>query len=68
MKEEKFWLWVSTLLPEALCYWATIRLLQNATTGKYSMQEVPAVTVIDALDRWDEMMEENDCSTRGGSW
>lgn len=60
MKQEKFWLWVSAALPDALIYWAGIRLLSNGTSGKWSKQEVPALTVLAALDRWDEMMEAGD--------
>ncbi len=56
MKEEKFWLWVAAMLPEPLVYWAALRLMAYATTGEYGRQEVPALLMMTALDRWEKMM------------
>lgn len=41
-------------LPRKVVMWAFIRVVAHATTGKYSNQIVPKLTVIDALSRWDE--------------
>jgi hypothetical protein len=35
-----------------LAYWCTIRVGAHATTGKWSNQIVPELTVADALQRW----------------
>ncbi len=45
-------IWVVFRLPKWAIYWATIRLAAKATTGPYSNQIVPELTVMDALDRW----------------
>lgn len=39
-------------LPKRLIYWCAIRLMANATQGKYSNQIVPDLTAMDALKRW----------------
>ena len=39
-------------LPRRLVYWSAIRVAASATTGRYSDQIVPDLTVVDALDRW----------------
>ena len=49
---DKLWLWIAYRLPKSVVYWATIRLMTNATVGKYSNQIVPDLTAIDALRRW----------------
>lgn len=41
------------LLPRDIVYWAAIRLMANATTGKYSATVVPELTMLEALERWD---------------
>lgn len=41
-------------LPKTLVYWAAIRLIVHATTGKYSSQIVPDLTAMDALKRWEQ--------------
>jgi hypothetical protein len=45
--------WIARHLPKNIQYWATINVWAHATTGKYSNCEAPAVTVVDALKRWD---------------
>lgn len=42
------------MLPRWLVKWAAIRMMANATTGKYATQVVPDLTAMDALKRWDE--------------
>jgi len=50
--KDKFYLWLSYRLPKELIEWCAIRLMVNATTGKYSDQVVPELTAIEALNRW----------------
>lgn len=44
--------WLAWRLPKRLVYWASIRLIANATQGKYSSTVVPELTAIEALKRW----------------
>ena len=53
MDKSKFYLWIARRLPRKLVYWAAIRLGVSATSGKYSNEEVPALTFIDAIKRWE---------------
>lgn len=53
MKREQVWMKVADYLPKSLVYWAGIRMMVHATTGRYSLQEVPALTIMTALDRWE---------------
>lgn len=39
-------------LPRWLVYWASIRLISHATTGRYGTTVVPDLTAVDALSRW----------------
>jgi hypothetical protein len=50
---ERIAIWIAYHLPRRVVYWATIRLGAHATTGPYSKTVVPALTVVDALQRWD---------------
>jgi hypothetical protein len=43
---------VAWKLPRQLAYWAAIRVLAHATTGRYSDQIVPELRALDALERW----------------
>ena len=45
--------WVVDRLPRWLVYRCAIRLGVNATTGAYGNTEVPALTFMDALKRWE---------------
>lgn len=49
---ERIWIWIAWRLPRSLVKWASVRLMSEATTGKYSNQVVPELTAIDALRRW----------------
>lgn len=51
---EKLKLWIVWHLPRELIYWATIRAGVHATTGKWSGEETPGVTIADILKRWKE--------------
>jgi hypothetical protein len=40
-------------LPHSLVYWSCIRVCANATTGAFSSEEAPGVTLDQILRRWD---------------
>lgn len=40
-------------LPRRLAYWCAIRLGAHATQGRWSNQNVPDLTFMDALKRWE---------------
>lgn len=40
-------------LPSEIVYWSAIRVMANATTGKWSGQVVPELTIFEALERWE---------------
>ncbi len=50
--KDKIFVWLSYKLPRRLVYYAAIRMFAHATTGEYDTQEVPTVTIIEALERW----------------
>jgi hypothetical protein len=50
---EKFYLWFVWKLPKSIILWSTIRLVANATTGKYENTIVPELTAMEALKRWE---------------
>jgi len=49
----RFWRWLAWKLPNRLVYWCGIRVVANATTGRYQTTIVPELSAMDALDRWD---------------
>lgn len=53
--------WLAWKLPKKLVYWACIRVFAHATTGKYSHQNVVALTFSEALGRWrSSVFDKND--------
>ena len=44
--------YVAGLLPKIVVYYCVQRVLVHSTNGLYDRQEVPALTVIEALKRW----------------
>ena len=48
-------IFVAILLPRRIVYWAAFRVIANATRGKWSKQEAPALTCIEAMARWDPL-------------
>ena len=52
-KGNKFWRWIAWRIPHKLIYWASVRLIANATMGKYSSSIVPELAAMDALKIWD---------------
>ncbi len=51
---EHFYQWLAFKLPAGLVYHAAIRLGAYATTGKYSKTVVPDLSLMDAIQRWEE--------------
>ena len=49
----KFYQWLVTKLPSKLIYCATIKLGAETTTGKYGKTNVPNLTIMDALKRYE---------------
>lgn len=52
-KRERVARFAARLLPRRVAYWAAIRVGVHATTGKYSNQVVPELTIGEMLERWD---------------
>lgn len=50
---ERFWIWLSWMMPRTLVKWCAIRLMANATVGEYSDQVVPDLYALEALKRWE---------------
>jgi len=50
---DKVWMWLADHMPRPLVYWCAIRLGVNAVSGEHSDDEVPGVTFMDALERWE---------------
>ncbi len=50
---DRFIRWLVWHLPRRIIMWSAIRLMANATQGKYSATIVPDLTAMDALDRWE---------------
>lgn len=49
----RFWLWIAFKLPRGLVSACFVRVMTNATTGKYSSTVVPELTGMEALRRWE---------------
>lgn len=54
VKERNWALIVALLLPNSVVYWCGHRILGHATTGKFTYQKVPTLTLMQALQRWKE--------------
>lgn len=52
-QRERFVIALAWRLPRWLVYWCFIRVAAHATCGKYSATEVPSLTAMEALERWD---------------
>ena len=57
--KDKVAMWIVWRLPRRLVMWCAVRLMANATTGKWSGQIVPELKAMDALDRW---IKEKSCT------
>lgn len=51
---EKLLIKIVWRLPRTMVMWCAIRVGAHATNGKWSSQEVPALSFIDAIQRWDD--------------
>lgn len=58
---EKFWRWLAWALPRAVVYHCMIRGWAHGTTGKFGHTEGPALSMSDALARWEDMEEPPQC-------
>lgn len=56
----EMWFKVAHWLPRGLVYWCGIRILSNATTGRYALTEVPAIGAAEALERWQDTDSEKE--------
>ena len=45
--------WIAWRMPRWLVYYCSVRMIANATTGQYGKTEVPRLTAMDALGRWE---------------
>ena len=52
---EKIWMEIAWILPKRLVYWCSVRLMANATVGKYSNTVVPELKAMEALERWSKI-------------
>jgi hypothetical protein len=52
--KESIWQKIAHMLPRKLVYFCAIRLMAHATQGKWSSQNVPELTAMDALERWED--------------
>jgi len=50
---DRFWWWLAFHLPRRVAYFAAVRVAAHATQGRWSHQEVPALTAMDAIKRWE---------------
>jgi hypothetical protein len=52
-----FWHRVAWRLPQRLVYWAAIRLIAHATSGKWRDTEAPVLAAMEALGRWESQSQ-----------
>jgi hypothetical protein len=50
--KEKLQMTIAWRMPRWLAYWCAVRVMANATTGRYSKQVVPDLNAMEALQRW----------------
>ena len=53
--KDTFSRFVARHLPKRIVYWASFRVIAHATTGEWSKQEVPALTCVEAMARWEPL-------------
>ena len=44
--------WIAWRLPHSVVYWAYMRVVAHATSGKWGSEEVGSVHIMDAAKRW----------------
>ena len=50
--KRKIAMWIAWHLPKYIILWCAYRVAAHATSGKWSNDGVPGVTMIDAIVRW----------------
>jgi hypothetical protein len=55
--KDKMQMAIAWAMPRWLVKWCAVRLIAYATQGKYSTQNVPALSAMDALKRWETKSE-----------
>lgn len=53
-RAERALMWFVWKLPRKVVMWSYIRVATHATTGKYANTIVPELSMMDALQRWDD--------------
>jgi hypothetical protein len=51
---DQFWFWLARIVPLRLVYWCVVWAGAHATTGQYGDTEVPSLTLMETLHRWDK--------------
>ncbi len=51
---EIIYIFIALHLPKELVTWCFVRVAALATSGKYGQTNVPRLTVVDALKRWQD--------------
>jgi hypothetical protein len=49
--------WIAWHLPRTLVMWCYFRVAAHATTGRFGSTVVPELSMMDAIQRWDEPNE-----------
>lgn len=57
VKREKIITGIVWALPREIVYWAAIRLMSHATMGIYGQCHPDSVTIMEALERWENRHE-----------
>jgi hypothetical protein len=55
---EKIFTWIAWRLPKTLAMWTFIRVASYGTVGKYGNQHPDELSIMDALQRWNEQNNE----------
>jgi len=50
--KERVSMWIAWHLPKYIVLWCAYRVAAHAVSGKWENEEVPSVTMMDAIARW----------------
>ncbi len=50
--KQKIAMWIAWHLPEYIVMWCACRVATQSTSGKWSNDGVPRVTMMDVIERW----------------
>jgi hypothetical protein len=53
-RADNWWSWLAWHMPRRLAYWCAVRVFVHATGEEWSSEEVPEVTCLEAMRRWDK--------------